>query len=120
METWFWRVVALGGILMQFWGSSRTGDQVSIAPPWDKVVHGAAFGVLSFVCCLGAGRWKHRAYWLVPLLVAAYAGSDEWHQSWTPGRSASFGDFAVDMVGCALAVFGWSRARAQERIRSRP
>lgn len=105
---------------MQFWGSSKGGDEVHIAPPWDKVVHGAAYAVLAFVCCLGAGRWKEKAFWLVPLSIALYAGFDEWHQSWTPGRSASVEDFAVDMVGCALAVFGWSRARAQERIRSRP
>ncbi len=120
IETWFWRAVAIGGASMQLWGSSKTGNEVSIAPPWDKVIHGAAFGVLAYVCCLGAGRWKQYAFWLVPLGVGLFAATDEWHQSLTPGRSASWEDFAVDLVGCALAVFGWSRARAQERIRSRP
>ncbi|MBK9578162.1 MAG: VanZ family protein [Fibrobacterota bacterium] len=120
IETWFWRAVALGGATMQLWGSSKTGDEVSITAPWDKVVHGAAFGVLAYVCCLGAGRWKDKAFWMVPLGIALFAGTDEWHQSFIAGRSASWDDLAVDLVGCALAVLGWSRARAQERIRSHP
>lgn len=29
----------------------------------------------------------------------AYAASDEWHQSWVPGRSSDVGDWIADALG---------------------
>jgi VanZ family protein len=51
-------------------------------------------------------------------LVAAlaYAASDEWHQSFVPGRTATPCDVAIDGVGIALAAIVVTRARLQERI----
>lgn len=103
IETWFWRAVAIGGASMQLWGSSKTGNEVSIAPPWDKVIHGAAFGVLAYVCCLGAGRWKQYAFWLVPLGVGLFAATDEWHQSLTPRQGRRAGK---------ISQWTWSGARS--------
>jgi len=40
-------------------------------------------------------------YSLVALLAAAYAASDEWHQSFVVGRTASFSDVLLDCVGIA-------------------
>jgi hypothetical protein len=42
---------------------------------------------------------------LPPLLLCFfYAVSDEWHQSFVPGRSALFSDILIDMTGSALAA----------------
>ena len=38
------------------------------------------------------------------LLALVYAVSDEWHQSFVPGRVASLQDVAVDALGIAAAV----------------
>ena len=113
IEISFWRVVAFLGIATELWASSMPGTSVGIPVPWDKVVHGSAFAVLAFTLCLGAGRWRHRAFWAVPLFIALFAGSDEWHQSFVPGRSCDIKDWIADMTGTTLAVVAWWRARAQ-------
>lgn len=42
---------------------------------------------------------------LTPLLLTIiYAISDEWHQSFVPGRSASAGDVAIDSAGACIAL----------------
>jgi VanZ family protein len=46
----------------------------------------------------------------------AYAASDEWHQSFVPGRTATPRDVAIDGVGIALAAIVVTRTRLQERI----
>ncbi len=48
------------------------------------------------------------------LITVAYAASDEIHQSFVPGRSASIGDVLIDTTGGLLALAGaalWTRFR---------
>jgi VanZ family protein len=50
----------------------------------------------------------------VPLAAAvalAYASSDEWHQSFVPGRTATPRDVAIDCIGIALAMLAVTRTR---------
>jgi VanZ family protein len=37
-------------------------------------------------------------------IVVVYAGLDEFHQSFVPGRLTSMGDFLIDCIGMAFAV----------------
>jgi VanZ family protein len=37
-------------------------------------------------------------------IVVLYAASDEWHQSFVPGRSAAFDDLAADSVAALLGT----------------
>lgn len=42
--------------------------------------------------------------WLVPIIICLlYALSDEFHQSFTPGRHASFRDIGFDSLGVLIA-----------------
>jgi VanZ family protein len=41
----------------------------------------------------------------------AYASSDEWHQSFVPGRTATPRDVAIDGIGVALALLAATRTR---------
>jgi VanZ family protein len=72
-----------------------------------KLAHVTEFGVFSITVFHGvrAGRTGWRLDWaLVTLLIAvAYAGIDEWHQSFVPLRQASPRDVAVDALGALLA-----------------
>ncbi len=45
---------------------------------------------------------------LALLIVVIYALSDEFHQSFVPGRSATWQDVAVDMIGGASALLVWN------------
>jgi VanZ family protein len=55
----------------------------------------------------------------VPVAAAAalaYAASDEWHQSFVPGRTATPRDVAIDAVGIALAAVAVTRTRVRAAV----
>jgi hypothetical protein len=48
------------------------------------------------------------------VIVSAYGATDEWHQSFVPGRAMDVQDWIADTIGAAIAVVlytGWSRYR---------
>ncbi len=79
----------------------------------DKIVHFAVYGLLAtLVCRAGQGGWRGAVCSLV--IVSAYGASDEWHQSFVPGRRCEFADWVADTLGAALAIglyAGWPRYR---------
>lgn len=70
-----------------------------IPSPWDKLAHGAIFALLA--CGIGVASGldgRHRL--LFAVATAGLVGAvDEWHQMYLPGRQASWGDLAADVVG---------------------
>ena len=75
-------------------------DDMSWLPISDKVIHVGLYGV--FGGTLAWGRIRTRVGWHHALLVAAgalYGVSDEWHQAFVPGRTASFLDWIADVTG---------------------
>jgi VanZ family protein len=45
-------------------------------------------------------------------MAAAYAATDEWHQSFVPSRTADLGDVLIDSTGAAIGlmlVFLWHK-----------
>lgn len=81
-----------------------------------KLAHVTEFGVFSVTIFHGvrAGRTGWRFSWaLITLVVAvAYAGLDEWHQSFVPLREARVRDVAIDAFGALLAQsFVWAYAK---------
>lgn len=60
-------------------------------------------------------KWSWRAAGVALLTAAAYAATDEWHQSFVPGRTAAVSDVLIDssgaLVGLSL-VFLWHNLRA--------
>lgn len=55
---------------------------------------------------------------LVLLFCAAYAASDEFHQSFVPSRTASLRDVMIDLCGATLAVLlYWSIATRDRKPR---
>ncbi|HRV82339.1 MAG: VanZ family protein [Planctomycetes bacterium] len=78
---------------------------VGVVPLLGNLVHAFEYGILAILClpCLprkdGWVELQGQAGWMVVLLCMAFALSDEWHQSWVPGRSASLLDAVTDLVG---------------------
>ena len=86
-----------------------------------KAGHMAAFGILAVLLwrALTRAAVRRGVAWSFVLTVA-YAGSDEFHQSFTAGRHASGVDVGIDSAGAAialvvLAVWLCVRARACDR-----
>lgn len=46
------------------------------------------------------------AFLMALVICLVYAISDEWHQSFVPGREASLVDFGVDGVGGLIGILG--------------
>lgn len=93
---------------------------ISLPPPLDKLAH--FMGYLALAVCL---EWTlrqthhdlpvYRRHLLVFGCVALFGATDEWHQSFVPGRACEFGDWIADSLGAACGLvltslpFLWSR-----------
>ncbi len=89
----------------------------------DKLLHFIAYALMALLAYHGLTRPEtppRRTAALAFLFVALFALSDEWHQSFVPGRIASLGDWLADIAGagCALlflASQGQTSATADRR-----
>jgi VanZ family protein len=73
---------------------------------FDKVLHFIAYGVLG-ICywlCLVAYKCK-KSYSLAVLFSFIYGCSDEFHQSYIPGRTPDVFDIVADTSGALVCVF---------------
>jgi VanZ family protein len=78
-----------------------------------KLAHIAEYGILSTL--LFRALWIHishkgHALLFAVLIAVLYAFSDEWHQTFVPGREGSFRDVAIDALG-AVGVSIWLRTK---------
>ncbi len=90
-------------------------DQPSLpsAPgPWDlplkKGMHVVAYAILTWLYLRAfRGWWRDdaRVRAVSTVLAIAYAVSDEYHQTFVPGRSGSLVDVMIDSVGILGAVW---------------
>ena len=107
--------VAMGTI---FFLSHQPGDSLSLPllPGSDKLAHMIAYGVLEgtvlFALSEHLKNTKPRIVMLFSLAFCfLYGISDEFHQSFIPGRTTSVYDLAADCVGAVMACAFWLRWR---------
>lgn len=110
----------LGPVIRFFAPELPAAEVAQIVFVCRKLAHFVAFGMLAWLLWRAlerpddAGRWRwSRAGWALAI-TAAYAVSDEWHQSWVPPRQPSAWDVALDTAGAAVvlaATWGWGRWR---------
>ncbi|AGE23811.1 putative phosphotransbutyrylase [Geobacillus sp. GHH01] len=68
-----------------------------------KAAHLTEFGILAALVwrALAPKRFAYAGAWL---FATVYAATDEWHQSFEPGRTATPKDVAIDSCGALLAL----------------
>ncbi len=54
---------------------------------------------------LDPGGHKIRPYGLAFLIAVLYSATDEWHQSFVPGRHPTLTDIGIDALGAALGTW---------------
>jgi len=93
------------------------------APMWfanqDKLYHAVTYFILGILVWRSAGHWVKPPIILALLSVilgSLYGVSDEWHQSFVPGRSATVADWLADTVGVSLAVLSLYKLRKHRKI----
>jgi VanZ family protein len=91
--------------------SSLTGlpGSLKLFTVQDKVLHFLEFSILGWLLWQSARRWRISLPKLslliaVLLLGAVYAASDEFHQSYVPGRDCHILDWTADTVGLAAGA----------------
>jgi VanZ family protein len=93
----------------------------------DYTAHSAEYLVLSalLVRAIARAEWRRvtwRAALLAILASTAYALTDEWHQSFVPGRASEWRDVVSDAAGASIAAgsaWTWSIIRHFSRSRER-
>lgn len=102
--------------------SHQTGDDDSftLLPGMDKLAHMAAYAVLAASTLFAFGKQKNvhpqKAIVLTVVFCLLYGLSDEFHQSFIPGRTVSVYDLLADGVGSALTCLLWQKARKGKTI----
>ncbi len=89
-----------------FWLSSQPSlHSPDLFPQQDKLVHVTAYAVMAWLAWLAYGHWLTTQRFLILTTVVfcmIYGLSDEWHQSFVPGRDASLWDWLADTLGALL------------------
>ena len=129
-RVWLWLPAALYMGLIFYLSSLANPLPVLTLHVWDKLLHAteyAALGLLLLRALKGEHLPWRTALLLALLLTSLYGASDEWHQSFVPGRDSEITDWYADTMGGGLgAVAGLLLAwvpmqigRAQELVDDR-
>jgi len=109
---------ALVVMLLIFLASETPGNDL---PEFGKIDlgvkkggHMTGYALLSMACLHGLTDRNRATRYRVALavsLVILYAITDEFHQTFTPGRNASIIDVGIDAIGAILGVLLWMAIR---------
>jgi len=92
-----------------FWASSLEYVGPLPGDVSDKTGHFAAYGALGALVLRGTsgGRWAGvtlRSGVTAWMICTLYGASDEFHQSFVPGRTMALDDWVADTTGAAVAI----------------
>lgn len=120
----FLRMVPLAATMGTiFFLSHQPGNRLSL-PPFpgiDKIGHMMIYGTLAGTVIFAfSARLKdtrpQKVLFLTVAFCLLYGISDEFHQFFIPGRSASVLDVLADCGGAVMASFFWARWRRRTSI----
>lgn len=116
------RLLPLLGVMgVLFMLSHQSGDQFALPDivQVDKLLHVAAYTTLGITYLFALPpSWLQRTPRLavtVVLFCLLHGFSDEYHQSFIPGRFVSHGDLMADTLGGIVALMGYYGWRRWER-----
>jgi VanZ family protein len=113
---YLFRTLTVGWMMLIFFLSSQTSLQTPpLFPGADLLAHAVFYAVLGVFLArslIPQRVMTWRRIMLLTILVTAYGITDEYHQSFVPGRDASGWDILADGLGGFLAawmLFWWDR-----------
>jgi VanZ family protein len=116
-HAYIYRLLAIGWMLLIFLLSSRSSLPTGLLfPGADLLAHAAVYGILSMFLALSfvppqVASWNRVL--LLTVLVTVYGVTDEYHQSFVPGRDASPWDVLAD--GAGGFIIAWTMYRRHRR-----
>jgi VanZ family protein len=107
---WFWPAALAATI---FLASSRSQVAAPDVPGIDKIAHFFVYGLFGTLLARVStvARLRPLGMYTAVVLASIFGISDEFHQSFTPGRSVELADWLMDTGGAALAVLVYGRWR---------
>ena len=125
---WLWTLpLAVAATIVWLSSQVHYPGGISLPPPLDKVAHLSVFAALAWAMDLALqqnrpGLPMYKRHMVVFMAVSFWGATDEWHQSFTPGRSVEFADWLADTSGAALATllylhWGWYRRLLETPLR---
>ena len=125
--TWFRPLLAWSAVvsycgLIYYLSDQPDSSLPFLLPFFDTMAHVAMYAVLGWLWTVALRETWAGCSSLAALLTAliftlGYGLSDEWHQSFVPGRVSSAVDVVADVIGGGLGAgsfFLWTRRRAGE------
>ncbi|HEY8150553.1 MAG TPA: VanZ family protein [Vicinamibacteria bacterium] len=121
-----WAPVVLWMAIVFFFSSLSHLGKAARVPDW--ISHPIEYGVGAAMVCRALDDNRRRALTVstaltATLLTTAYGVTDEYHQSFVPGRTSDPMDVAKDLAGSAAASFlyrRWSMEPTAARWRPSP
>jgi VanZ family protein len=104
-----WILLASYSLLIFIQSSLPSIDMGTDLPGMDKLLHLAAYTLMGVLACRAFASLS-RLESALALFMAGFAFtllfglSDEWHQSFVPGRTADVWDFVADALGALLGA----------------
>lgn len=103
-------VGALIWMVLIFIVSGIPSEHIPKAGIWDLLVkkggHMAAYAILAVLWCNALGAKKF-SWWAGFAIAVLYSVSDEYHQTFVPGRNGHFQDVLVDAAGALVGLIVW-------------
>jgi VanZ family protein len=102
-------VLAYAGLIFFLSSVSRFPDMVPSFFGFDKLSHFIEYYFFGYLIC----RWllsqinpvvRDHAFFMTSMIGICYGISDEWHQSFVPGRDATLWDALFDALGVVTAA----------------
>ena len=81
-----------------------------------KIAHVGEYAFLTVLLLdafRASGVERKRAFFYAGVSAFLYALSDEWHQTFVPGREGSLRDVGIDALGVAAVIYSFVRARSR-------
>jgi VanZ family protein len=107
-----WSLLAAYCLLIFVQSSFPSPDMGPELPGQDKLIHLAAYAVMGYLACRALATLPRIpgtfVLFIAGFLFATVFGlSDEWHQSFVPGRMADGWDLLADAAGALLGAGGY-------------
>ncbi|MFC1562458.1 VanZ family protein [candidate division KSB1 bacterium] len=98
-----------------------------IKQPWmgfDKFVHFVEYGILGFLLTRALSYWNNGGVTRLMVILSifigtVFAGFDELHQKYIPGRIESLNDFIADIFGIVLAQAFYFKGFFKKKIKDK-
>ena len=108
-KVFYWLLVISYMSLIFYLSSIPSIDIVTKIPINDKILHAAEFFILAALLhmCFNIADNKminKNRYFLAITITTIYAISDEFHQSFVPGRVADIFDLTADSIGASIIL----------------